>query len=156
MRSVCWQLVEFALGQDISHGEHQCCNKMKPHSILWAIVCNCTSWIFHSIWLKLLVNMCHYTFCHKRTVVPSVASEKSVKLRTPLICCSVVESLFLECELKNFEALHGRFLKVSQLWIMYSITSAFSQCGLHSSKVNSETSLVYCLKSNGHTNFPKV
>jgi len=26
MRSVCWQLVEYALGQDITHGDHQCCN----------------------------------------------------------------------------------------------------------------------------------
>lgn len=89
-------------------------------------------------------------------VVPSVASGKSVKLRSPFTCCSVVESLFCECELKDFEAFHGRFLKVTQLWIMYSMTSPFSQCGLHSSGVNFETSLVYCLKSNGHTNFPKA
>jgi len=85
-----------------------------------------------------------------------VASGKSVKLKSPFVRCSVVESLFCECELKNFEAFHGRFLKVTQLWIMYSVTSAFSQCGLHSSGVNFETSLVYCPKSNGHTNFPKV
>ena len=96
----------------------------------------------------------HIPFCGPLFLTPSVASGKSVKLRTPLICCSVGESLFFECEL--FEGLHGRFLKVSQLWIMYSVTSAFSQHGLHSSEVNSEMSLVYCHKSNGHTNFPKV
>jgi hypothetical protein len=123
-----WELVEFALGWDVTHGDHECCNKMKPNSILWAIVSNSTSLIFQSIQLKLLVNMCHYTFCCKHIVVPSVASGKSVKLRSPFICCSVVESLFCECILKNFEAFHSRFLKVSQLWIMYSVTSAFSQC----------------------------
>jgi hypothetical protein len=78
---------------------HECCNKMKPRSILWAIVSNSTSWIFQSIQVTLLVNMCHYTFCCKHTVVPTVASGKSVKLRSPFICCSVVESLFCECEL---------------------------------------------------------
>jgi hypothetical protein len=36
--------------------------------------------------------MCHYTFCCKHIVVPSVASGKSVKLRSIFICCSVVES----------------------------------------------------------------
>ena len=127
-----------------------------PRSILWAIFSNSTSWIFQSMQLKLLVNMCHYTFCCKHVVVPSVASGKSVKLRSPFICCNVVESLLCECELKNFEAFNSWFLKVSQLWIMYSVTSAFSQCGLNSSGVNSETLLVYGLKTNGHTNFPKV
>jgi hypothetical protein len=155
MRSIFWELVEFALGWDVTHGDHEFCNKMKPCSILWAIFSNSTSCIFQSMRLKLLVNMYHYTFCCKHIVVPSVASGKYVKLRSPFICCSVVERLFCECELKNFEALHSRFLKVSQLWIMYSVTSAFSQCGLNSSGVNSETSLVYCLKSNGHTNFSK-
>jgi len=88
---------------------------VKPCSILWAIVSDSTSWIFQGIQLKLLVSMCHYTFCCKHIVVPSVASGKSVKLRSPFICCSVVESLFCECELKNFEAFHGQFLKVTQL-----------------------------------------
>ena len=49
---------------------------------------NSTSWIFHSIQVTLLVNVHHYILCHKLTVVPSVASGKSVKSRTPLICCS--------------------------------------------------------------------
>ena len=116
MRSVCWQLLEYALGRYVTHGDHQCCNKMKPCSFVWAIVSNSTSWIFQSIQLKLLVNM-----CHEHSVVPSVANGKSVKSRTPLMCCSVVESLFLDCELKSlhkFEILHSRLLKVSQLWIM--------------------------------------
>lgn len=121
MRSVHWQLVEYALGPDITHGDRQCCNKIKPHSILWATVSNFTSWIFHCIQVTLLVNVHHYTFCHKHTVVPSVASGKSVKSRPPLICCSVAESLFFECKLKNFEAVHGQFRQFSQLCIVYSM-----------------------------------
>jgi hypothetical protein len=119
MRSVCWQLLEYALGQDVTHGDHQCYNKMKPRSFVWAIVSNSTLWIFQSIQVTLLVNMCHYTFCHKHTIVPSMASGKSVKSMTPLMCCNVGESLFFECELKSFEILHGRFHQVSQLWILW-------------------------------------
>lgn len=86
-------------------------NKMKPHSFLLAIVSNSTSWIFQSIQLKLLVNMCHYTFWCKHIVVPSVASGKSVKLRSPFICCSMVESLFSECEPKGFRLFMASFSK---------------------------------------------
>ena len=93
---------------------------------------NSLSWIFQCIQVTLLVNVHHYTFCHKRTVVPSVASGKSVKSRPPLICCSVAESLFFECELKYSEAVHGQFVQFSQLCIMYSMTPASTQCGLHS------------------------
>ena len=130
------------------------CYKKKSCSILWAIVSSSTSWILHSIQLKLLVNMCHYTYCHKHTVVPSVASGKSVKSRTPFICCSVVLVPWMWTE--EFWGFPWLVSQSSQLWIMYSVTSAFSECGLHSSGVNSKTSLIYCLKSNGHTNFPKV
>ena len=132
------QLLQYALGTDVTHGDHQRCNKIKPHSILWIIFSNFTSWIFHCIPVTPLVNVCHYTFCHKHIVVPSVASGKSVKSRPPLICCSVAESLFFECELKNFEAVRGHSGHFSQLCIMYSMTPASAQCGLHSSGVNSE------------------
>jgi len=71
------------------------------------------------------------------------------------MCCSVVEGLFSECERVLRVSMAG-FSKFHPCVSCYSMTSAFSQCGLHSSGVNSETSLVYCLKSNGHTNFPKV
>jgi hypothetical protein len=115
---------------------------------------NSTSWIFQSIQVTLLVNVRRYTFCHKH-IVPSVASGKSMKSRTPLICCSVVESLFFECELTDFEAVLGRFRQVSQLWITYSVASDFARCGLDSSWGNSGMSLVYSLKNKGQQISPK-
>jgi hypothetical protein len=148
MRSVHWQLVEYALGPDITHGDRQCCNKIKPHSILWATVSNFTSWIFHCIQVTLLVNVHHYTFCHKHTVVPSVASGKSVKSRPPLICCSVAESCSLNVSLRILRLCMASFANFHNCVSCILWTSASAHCGLHSSGVNSEVSLVYFLKSN--------
>jgi len=98
MRSICWELVELHLVKMLLMVTMSVANKMKPHSVLWAMVSNSMSWIFQSIQLKLLVNMCHYTFCCKHIVVPSVTNGNSMKLRSPFVCCSVAESLFCECK----------------------------------------------------------